>query len=476
MTILDAVRDPELFARWFAGETWAAWCAFLAAVFGLEMTEAELAVYRRHTARALAPTVPAREAWLVAGRRAGKSRVAAAIAVYLACFRSYAEVLAPGEVGTLMVLAADRRQARTVLRYVVGLLEGVPMLRRQIVRRSAEAIELKNRIVIEVHTSNFGAVRGYTLVGAVCDEVAFWRSEESANPDVEILAALRPGMATVPGAMLVALSTPYARRGALWETHHRHYGDEGADVLVWRAPTRAMNPTISEALLARAYAEDPASAAAEYGAEFRTDVEGLLAREAIEGATRSGRRELAPRAGLPYVAFVDPSGGSSDAMTLAVAHEEGGRAVLDALRECRPPFSPEAVVAEFAATLRAYGLRRVTGDRYAGAWVRERFAAAGVEFSPAPSTKSELYLELVPALNSGRVELLDDVRLAAQLAALERRTTSAGRETVDHPPRGHDDLANAAAGALVLALRRARRPVTAFRVDRGGFRPSLWRV
>jgi hypothetical protein len=44
--------------------------------------------------------------------------------------------------------------------------------------------------------------------------------------------------------------------------------------------------------------------------------------------------------GVSYLAFVDPSGGSGDGMTLAIGHQEDDVAVLDAIRERRPPFSP----------------------------------------------------------------------------------------------------------------------------------------
>jgi phage terminase large subunit-like protein len=121
-------------------------------------------VYQRHTGRQASPTAAAREAWLVVGRRGGKSRVAALVAVFLACFRDYRPVLAPGERATVMLLAADRRQARTVFRYVEGLLDGVPMLTALVARRTTEAIHLTNRVVIEVHTASFRAVRGYTVV------------------------------------------------------------------------------------------------------------------------------------------------------------------------------------------------------------------------------------------------------------------------------------------------------------------------
>ena len=163
---------------------------------------------------------------------------------------------------------------------------------------------------------------------------------------------------------------------------------------------------------------------------------------------------------MTYRGFTDPSGGSGgDSFTLAIAHAEvrgGARvAVLDVVREQRPPFSPEATVAEFARVLRAYRVTTVAGDRYAGEWPGEQFRKHGVAYEPSERTKSELYAELLPLLNSGRVELLDHPRLLAQLASLERRTARGGRDSIDHAPGGHDDLANAAAGALVLSVANA---------------------
>ena len=124
------------------------------------------------------------------------------------------------------------------MRYVKGLLENVPMLARLVVRETAESIDLANQITIEVHTASFRSVRGYTVVAALLDEVAFWRSDdESANPDREVVEALRPAMATVPGAILLAASSPYARRGVLWETWQHHYGKDEHPLLVWQADT-----------------------------------------------------------------------------------------------------------------------------------------------------------------------------------------------------------------------------------------------
>jgi len=458
MTIIECLDDPALFRRAFQPTTaWSAWRVFLAALFGLPMSDDQVAIYRGHTGRQRPPETPAREAWVVVGRRGGKSRVAALAAVWLACFKDYRAVLAPGEPGTLMVIAADRRQARVVFRYIEGLLDGVPMLASLVGHRTRESITLTNRVTIEVHTASFRAIRGYTLIGAVCDELAFWSSEDSANPDTEILAGLRPGMATVPGALLLCISSAYARHGALWEAYREHWGQDDDPVLVWKADTRTMNPTVDEQVIAEAYARDENAARAEYGAEFRRDLEDYVGREALMATVARDRGEVPPSLFHRYVAFVDPSGGSADSMTLAIAHVGKDKLILDALREAVPPFSPELVVEQFAQVLEQYRIRAVVGDKYAGEWPRDRFRAHGIAYQPADKTKSQIYAELLPLLNSGAVELLDDRRLLNQLLSLERRSSWGGRESVDHPPNAHDDLANAAAGALLLAWGGRRR-------------------
>jgi hypothetical protein len=226
-----------------------------------------------------------------------------------------------------------------------------------------------------------------------------------------------------------------------------------------------MNPTIDPAVIERAYAEDEASASAEYGAEFRRDIEGFVSREAVDAVVVPGRRELPPIEGVRYFGFCDPSGGISDSMALAVAHREKDLAVLDLLREARPPFSPDAAVEEFAETLRRYRITHLIGDRYGAEWVAEAFRKAGIRYQAAGKSKSELYREVLPAINSGQVELLDHAKLIAQLCSLERRTARGGRDSIDHRPGRHDDLANVAGGALHELLERRR--------GRGSVRPLI---
>jgi hypothetical protein len=229
-----------------------------------------------------------------------------------------------------------------------------------------------------------------------------------------------------------------------------------------------MNPTVPQSVIDAAMESDPASAAAEYMAQFRTDVETFVARDVVEAAVIQGRHEL-PRVGhVRYFGFVDPSGGSSDSMTLAIAHMSGTRAIIDAIRERRAPFSPDDVVREFATTLKSYGISKVVGDRYAAEWPRERFRVHEIEYRVADKVKSELYLALLPLLNSNRIELLDSARLVNQLIGLERKTSRAGKDTIDHIPGGHDDICNAVAGAAVLAVAAAAQPQVSF------VAPAIW--
>jgi hypothetical protein len=457
VTILDAIADEHLFAPWFKDSaTWRSWYAFLAALFALPMTPDQLQVYCRCTGRTTPPIEPAKEAWLICGRRAGKSFVLALCAVFIACFRDWGPYLAPGERGTIMVIARDRDQARTIVRYIVAMLNEIPMLADLIDHHTQEGFDLRNRIRIEVHTASYRSTRGYTIVAALCDEMAFWPTDNAANPDYEILTAIRPGMATIPEAMLLCASSPYAQRGALFDAYRRHYGKDDDPVLVWRGSTRTMNPTVPQSFIDAQMERDPASAAAEYGAEFRRDIESLISIDAVRACVRPGVLERWPDPQKNYYAFCDPSGGSVDSMTLAIAHKDYTRqmVVIDAIREVRAPFSPEAVVNEFARSLKSYRVSKVVGDHYAGGWPGDRFGKLNIRYEVSDRPKSVLYNDLVPLINSRRIDLLDHAKLINQLCGLERRTARGGRDRIDHPPGAHDDVANAVAGVAIAGVNK----------------------
>jgi hypothetical protein len=275
-----------------------------------------------------------------------------------------------------LCIGADIRQAGVQQNYIEGTFDASPLLSRLVTNRTADAIELSNGISIEVRAASFRRLRGATCVAVIASEAAFWMDETSANADVEILNAVRPSLATT-GGPLILITTPYAQRGEVFNIYRRHFGASGDPlVLVVQGTSRDFNPTLAQRVIDRAMERDPAAAGAEYLARFRVDIESFVSREVVEAAVVSGRFELPPVGRLSYQAFVDPSGGSSDAMTLAIGHGEGDRGVLDCVRERRPPFSPDDVTREFADALKTYNIYEVCGDKYGGEWPRERRARA----------------------------------------------------------------------------------------------------
>jgi hypothetical protein len=382
LNIIQALEDPALFGGMFDAPSWEPWRAFLEALQALPMSAEHLDLYRHHTGRFEPPTKPARYAELVVGRRGGKSRILALIAAYLACVIDHRAHIVPGETPVVAIIAKDRTQAGVILSYIRGLIREIELFAELIEDELAESLRLSNGIVVEVHTASIGAPRGRTFLAVLADESAFWPTGDSANPDVEVINAVRPGLSTIPYSLLLIASSPYAKRGVLYQNYAKYFGKDDAPVLVWQGTTEEMNSSlVGDPLIAEMYAEDHERALAEFGAQFRSDIVAFITREAVEDVIAHGVRELPPGDVITYVAFVDPSGGSADSMTLAIGHcEASGVSVLDCVREVRPPFSPDAVVEEFATLLKTYGISRVTGDAYAGEWPRERFAAHGITY------------------------------------------------------------------------------------------------
>ena len=453
MNILEAMDHEELYAPVFQGD-WLAWRTYLAAKRALKRpTKAMLAIYRECTGRTTWPTRPARESYANCGRRSRKTQITAFEAHYEAWAYDYRPLLAPGDWAVIPILACDRTQATIMFNRIAAFFE-LNAFKSMLTNQTKDTLELgERRVLLQVRSADFRRLRGPSVAHAKGDEVGFWRDETgSSNPAEEIFTALRPAL--LRDGTISAISTGYSRSGPLWTAYRDHWAKEDDPVFVWTAPTTTMAPEFPREIIEAAIEADPQAAEAEWLGGFRRDLENFVSREVIDACVVPGRHELPPSPDLRMVAFTDPAGGSGgDSFTLALAYQDrnSGQAVLTAVREAKPPFSPEAVVTEFSSTLKAYGCASVMGDAYSGAWVREAFERCGVRYEVSPRPKSALYLEALPLLNAHKLELLDHPKLLAQIGALERRTARSGKDSVDHPPKGHDDIANAALAACVLA-------------------------
>jgi len=460
LNIVDAIKDENLFRPFFGSsiKTWRPWLVALRVLHGLPVTSKfGQDLIRQCTGRdpKKLPKEGFDTALFLTGRRSGKSRISATIGAYAAVLAGYHKKLDKGEKGLVPVVCPTVSQGRVVQGYLRAIFE-TPMLREELVSDRKNEFEFRNSARVEILPGDFRHSRGYTLLSVIVDEIAFFGlSEESkVRSDTELIRALQPALATTGGKM-ICIGSPYARKGWCWTTYRKHFGNNKSNVLVWNAPSRVMNSTLPQKVIDRAMAEDMAAAKSEYMGEFRDDVGIFLPREVIENLFVSGRIENLPRGKNRYFAFADISGGRSDGSALAIAHKEGRKIVIDFAQLWTSPANPHQVIASMSEELRRFKLYRVTGDNYGAEFCATSFQANGVHYVKCEMNKSALYSELLPIICANEVELLDNPTVVNQLANLERRTRSGGKDIIDHPPGGHDDMANAVAGVTVTAAARA---------------------
>src|SRR6185369_10762779 len=123
VTLRKALEDPALLGDVLGGDTWKTWRIILLAAMGEPLTPDELETFKNFTGRDTPPTERVDESWCCIGRRGGKSRAMAALAIYLAGLCDYKDKLAKGERGTVLLIAPDKKQAKVLLDYAEGTLQ-----------------------------------------------------------------------------------------------------------------------------------------------------------------------------------------------------------------------------------------------------------------------------------------------------------------------------------------------------------------
>ncbi len=462
-SIIEFVTDTQLLGLTLsdAQET------LLRAIYGLPLGKGQPDLWRTCTGRGAYSSKPFSEVTVIAGARAGKdSRIAAPVVLYEGIFGGHDRHLSKGERGMVPLVAQDRRATAIAFGYIREYLERSPLLSGMVANILASEIELTNGITVSCFPSTLRSLRGWSIPVGVLDELGFFRLEGQADADVEIQTSIRRGQLSFPNPRLVKISTPYLKGGVLFDDFQKHYGGDSPDVLVWKASSALMNPSLTPERLNRLRRLDPQRYSREYEAEFSDDLSAFLPWEWVNDAVEEGRHELPPRENVRYFAAVDPSGGGRDAFTLSIVHGEGERSeplvVQDLIRgwSRRGGESPElvGVVEEIARLCKTYRVRTVTGDRYAAGWVRQAFEKAGITYRASKLDKSAAYLEALPLFSQGRIRLLDHPQQTRELQCLERRTRAGGKDVIDHPRGGNDDYANVIALAAAAATSRREIP------------------
>ena len=174
MNVLEFMRNHELCGDSFIGDSWRTWDTVTAAAFGLPLDDDEQDVFKRLAGGRKPPTSRVRELVCIIGRRGAKTQRAAAMAVYLgtvgATLDGLTDKLSTGERGVIALVATDRNQAAVAFNYIRGMFEASPALASMVARTTADSIELRNRVTIQVVTASYRAIRGKSLLAGILDE------------------------------------------------------------------------------------------------------------------------------------------------------------------------------------------------------------------------------------------------------------------------------------------------------------------
>jgi hypothetical protein len=327
--------------------------------------------------------------------------------------------------------------------------------------KRSDGIELTNGISIVCYPCSYIAVRGVSIVCCICDELAFWRHEvTAANPEEEVLSALRPAMATFSTAKMIKISTPYRKEGVLWREFQQR---AELDHLVWQLPSPEMNPTLQPSVLEQERRLDEENFRREFLAEFTDQIAAWVVPDVLDPCIVRGRTQLPRVEDASYVVAVDPALKHND-FALAVLHKTADGLVVDRVARWagtkKAPLGYEWVCGEIARIADEYGTREVWGDQYCAAVIRQYFDKLGIryhEYTFGAHTRSDLFGNLRHLLVQRKIELLDEPVLLRELRALEERSTPNGNIDIRPSHSQKDDVAVAVALAA-FELTKQRPP------------------
>jgi hypothetical protein len=462
ISLTQAMGDSALFGNVFGKPSFWPWFVVAKLIDGIALTEQrEIDLFEQCTGRSYSQfnCRAVRRLIILAGRRAGKDRFESAVAVWraaLCCdWRKYQSA---GEGAVVLLLGADKKQASILRRYCHGLLQA-PLLAREVVRSTGEVTEFRNGASLEIATNDPRLVRGRSAVAVLGSECCYWRTDEfNAASDEEVVPAAVNSMAMCPDTGLLLLASSVFRKvGYMYRQYKKLHGNDDAEELCWFAPSAVMNPRLPVSVIDSALAGDKSKAGAEFLNIWREDVADFLPIDVIESCTDWGMHERPPQPGIYYFAFTDSAGGTGrDSFTLAIAHLDGDRIVIDVIRERQPRFVAADVIKDYADLLRSYCISAVMGDAFGGGMYADEWVRNGIEFRKCRYDTSDNYRRALPLFMAKRPVLLDHAKQRLQLAGLERRITG-GHERIEHPQTAsaHDDIAASVCGVLVAALSRA---------------------
>ena len=386
-----------------------------------------------------------REVVIQGGRRGGKSStIAGRVAVAETLFGEH--IVPPGDTGYFAIVSAERDQAKERLQTIRDVLEVLEIDYHY----TQQMITLVGRnVAFRTFTASLQGIVSFTCIGALCDEEARWRDRDTgANPAREVLASLRPTMATQPNARIWHASSPWAKAGAHYEMVREGSNERQ---LVFVGSTWEMNPTITEAKT-KLLEPDEQIRLREYGSvPMDQEESNFFSHVAIEQAAQPPDTDE-DISDWPVFAGADFAF-RRNSSALSLVYRNGSKYIATVPEERSPINGPLRVgdtVRDFALIAETSGANFICCDLHyiESVWEHlEDFDLSLVEFPSHDRDKAFIRLRVL--LNHGRIDLSRvPKRVIDQLKGVRMKPSDSNLGIILPGGRSHAD----AVSALVCAI------------------------
>jgi hypothetical protein len=407
---------------------------------------------------------PINEFLCIAGRRSGKSTLAAILLSWIARrisrdiqFLDSVPIL-PGTTISLLNVASEIRQAKIIQRYLAAYLSKLGLIRPEIEPSEKIPINIKSdhfSLLYETLTSSARSARGRTSACICLDEFAHFQKSNGPLADRSMWYALAPSVATFGKKSLKVITTsPNGRSGVVWDLFKMRGEREG--MLTVQLPTWELNPNVPRSQLEAEFERDEHYARQEYGAEFLEPDGQFLRWEDIRECVKEIKNDKQAQMHI----HVD-IGLVHDATAIAMGYLLNEKPVICMVEKYRGshenPLPVGFIENRIIELANNYDIAEVTFDQFQSSHIIERLNGKGIRASQiniSQKTDSEIYGTLRDLIRNHDVILPDNEELIHELSTLTCVPVSYGFK-VEAVYGETDDMADAVA-CCVWSLVRGR--------------------
>jgi hypothetical protein len=395
------------------------------------------------------------EFYIVASTRSGKSVIASSIAIQRALTADVSRASAGDEI-EVPIIATEKKKAEIIFKHLKDNLFSRALFKQMLVcDPTSEEITMRRpdgwivKISVTAAKRAGGAAIGVWVPALVLDEAA--RMVGQGDGVVNFDETRDYAMSRIlRGGSIVAVTSPWAPFGPIYEAVEAHFGKPSRDIVIVRGTGPQMNPKEWDAeKVADLKRRKPIMYKTDCLGEFADAEYSFFGSEEIDRATRqppdgvAAEDEFAPQErGMDYGAAMDAAT-RSNAWTLVIAGKRYGKTdeestyVLSRVRQWIPeegaPLVSKDVFRAMKEELDVYGVTEVWSDQWCFDPMREHAEAAGITLllddRPVVSRKVGFEalrdkLESVPS----RLELHPNKYVKRDLVGTRKKLTQEGMQ------------------------------------------------